>query len=78
MWVAAHLFYFTSGVQPLIAEPTQISELVPSLLVATVVYFLLNSWLTAFAISFERRLNPYVVWKQNFLWLSLNYFGGPR
>ena len=76
MWVAAHLFYFTSGVQPLIAEPTQISELVPSLLVATVVYFLLNSWLTAFAISFERRLNPYVVWKQNFLWLSLNYFGG--
>ena len=76
VWVAAHLFYLTSGAQPLISEPTQISELVPSLLVATVVYFLLNSWLTAFAISFERKLNPYLVWKQNFLWLSLNYFGG--
>ena len=76
VWVAAHLFYLTSGVQPLIAEPTQISELVPSLLLTTAVYFLLNSGLTAFAISFKRRLNPFVVWRDNFLWLSVNYFGG--
>ena len=76
VWVAAHLFYLTSGAQPLIAEPTQISELVPSLLLTTAVYFLLNSWLTAFAISFERGLKPFIVWRENFLWLSVNYFGG--
>ena len=76
VWVAAHLFYLSAGVQPLIAEPTQISELVPSLLLTTIVYFLLNSGLTALAISFERKLNPLLVWKENFPWLSLNYFGG--
>ena len=76
VWVAAHLFYLTAGVEPLIAEPTQISELVPSLLLTTAVYFLLNSWLTAFAISFERGLKSFTVWRENFLWLSVNYFGG--
>ena len=76
VWVAAHLFYLTSGIQPLFAEPTQISELVPSLLLTTAVYFLFNSWVTAFAISFERGLKPFMVWRENFLWLSVNYFGG--
>jgi len=37
---------------------------------------LLNSWLIAFAISFEKQLSPVRVWKDNFAWLSLNYFGG--
>ena len=48
----------------------------PSLLLTTAVYFLFNSWLTAFAISFERGLKPFIVWRENFLWLSVNYFGG--
>ena len=76
VWVAANLFYLSAGVQPLIAEPTQISELVPSLLLTTIVCFLINSGLTALAISFERKLSPFLVWKENFIWLSLNYFGG--
>ena len=38
-------------------------------------YFLLNSWLTTFAVAFEQHLQPFVVWRQNFLWLSLNFFG---
>ena len=74
--MAANLFYFTSGAQPLVLEPNQISEFIHSLLLATTVYFLINSWLTAFAISFEKSLNPFPVWRENFLWLSLNYFGG--
>ena len=76
LWIAANLFYFTSGAQPLVLEPNQISEFIPSLLLATTVYFLIDSWLTAFAISFEKSLNPFPVWRENFLWLSLNYFGG--
>src|SRR5262249_20725094 len=36
----------------------------------------LNSWLIAFAISFEGTLSPYKIWRQNFLWVSLNYFCG--
>ena len=70
------MFYLTADIQPLVVEPTPISDLIPSLLLTTVVYFLLNSGLTALAISFERRIHPFLVWKQNFMWLSLNYFGG--
>ena len=39
-------------------------------------YFALNSWLIAIAISLEKRLSPFRVWKENFAWLGLNYFGG--
>jgi len=39
-------------------------------------YFLLNSWLVAIALSFEKRANVIALWWQNFPWFSLNYFGG--
>ena len=39
-------------------------------------YFALNSWLIAIAIAVEKRIPPFRVWKENFAWLSLNYFGG--
>ena len=39
-------------------------------------YFLLNSWLTAFAVSFETKTPASVVWRQHFLFLALNYVGG--
>ncbi len=40
------------------------------------VYFLFNSGLTAIAVSSETGRSPYRVWREHFLWLSLNYFGG--
>jgi diguanylate cyclase (GGDEF)-like protein/putative nucleotidyltransferase with HDIG domain len=46
------------------------------LLLFTVVYFLLNSWFIAIAIQFEQRISALRVWRENLLWLSLNYFGG--
>jgi diguanylate cyclase (GGDEF)-like protein/putative nucleotidyltransferase with HDIG domain len=46
------------------------------ILIFTIVYFSLNSWLVAFAIALERNISASVVWKHNFAWLSLNYFGG--
>ena len=46
LWIAANLFYLTADIQPLVVEPTPISDLIPSLLLTTVVYFLLNSGLT--------------------------------
>ena len=78
LWVAAQLFYYLSNVQPLAlaTHPVQISSLLLPLTVFTITYFLLNSWLIAFAISFETSLSPFTIWKNNFAWLSLNYFGG--
>jgi diguanylate cyclase (GGDEF)-like protein/putative nucleotidyltransferase with HDIG domain len=78
LWVGAHLFYQLSGVPPLALtnKPVQISTLLIPLIAFTLTYFLLNSWLIAVAISFETNSSPLDIWKNNFAWLSLNYFGG--
>ena len=39
-------------------------------------YFLLNSWLMAAAVSFEESSSPLDIWRHNFLWLSLSFFSG--
>lgn len=76
IWLASHLLFFLSGSQPLAQKPTEIAPLVLPLIAFTVVYFLLNSWLTAIAVWFETGTSAARVWRQHFLWLSLNYFGG--
>jgi putative nucleotidyltransferase with HDIG domain len=78
MWVAAHLYYIIGDVPPLYTSPAAvpISRLLFPLICFTIVYFGLNSSLIAVAISIERRLSPIRVWRDNFAWLSLNYFGG--
>ena len=45
-------------------------------MLATVVYFLLSSWIITFAIALEQRIPPFRIWTDNFTWISLNYFGG--
>lgn len=78
LWLGAHLFYWTWGSQPLslVSTPVEIRGLILPLILFTVTYFLLNSWLIACAISLEKHLTPLRVWRDNFAWLSLNYFGG--
>ena len=39
-------------------------------------YFAVNSWLVAAALGFERRTSAWRVWRQHFIWLSLNYLAG--
>ena len=81
LWVGAQIFFAAWGGQPLSnysidSAPVPIGGLFAPLILFTVAYFLLNSWLIAFAISFEKNLSPLSVWKDNFAKLSLNYFGG--
>lgn len=80
LWVGAQLFYALSpdGFLPLsvASAPIEIGALLKPLFFFTVTYFLLNSGLIALAISFETRLSPAPIWRDNFAWLSLNYFGG--
>jgi len=77
-WVASHLFFAAAGIQPLFNATTPIDRLFDRLFIPlvifAVVYFGVNSWLITFAVAFEKHLSPYRVWRQNFLWLSLNYF----
>jgi len=76
IWIAAQLFFFVTGVPPLTQEATNLPALLPGLLLFAVVYFLLNSWLMATAVSFEEPLSPLEIWRHNFLWLSLSFFSG--
>jgi putative nucleotidyltransferase with HDIG domain len=81
LWVGATLFFWNAGLPPLSKlangdAPIDIGQLLRPLILFTGCYFGLNSWLIAFAIAIEKRLSPVHVWKNNFAWLSLNYFGG--
>lgn len=78
LWTSAHIFFLTSGTKPLVLspEPIQLGRIALPLLAFTAAYFVLNSGIIAFAISLERRLSPFRIWRDNFAWLSLNYFGG--
>lgn len=76
IWVASHTFFQLAGVPPLHVQQQPVLSLVVPILVLALLYFLLNSWLIAGAVGFEKGLSPFVVWRDNFLWLSLNYFSG--
>jgi putative nucleotidyltransferase with HDIG domain len=74
IWVASHTFYWLAQASP--GEPLALSRLVGPLFALAALYFLINSWLVAFALSFEKNASVVELWWDNFPWLSLNYFGG--
>ena len=77
VYVSATLFFALADITPLASGPaTPISALLLPLAVFTGFYFLLNSGLIALAIAFEKSVSAVAVWRENFLWLGLNYFGG--
>ena len=76
IWISANLFFYVTGAAPLSVRTSSIAALLPGLLVFAATYFLLNSWVMAVAISLDKMLSPFQVWRQNFLWLSLSFFSG--
>jgi putative nucleotidyltransferase with HDIG domain len=75
-WAASELFFWLAQVEPLVDAPAPLDRILPALVVFAVAYFSFNSWLIAFAIAIEKRTSPARIWRENFLWLSLNYFCG--
>ena len=61
---------------PLSASRRQSTNLLIPLIMFTFVYFGLNSGLITVAVAFETGLSPYGIWRENFRWVSLNYFCG--
>ena len=76
LWTAAHLFFLLAGDAPLAVTYEPLSSLLIPLALFTAAYFLLNSTLIAVAIGLEQGLSALSVWRENFLWLSLNFFSG--
>ena len=77
IWISSQAFYWIVGV-----TPGDLNQLLPlekrlwPLFGLATFYFLLNTWLVAFALAFEKRENPFGLWQRNFQWFALNYFGG--
>ena len=76
IWVSGEAFYFLSGIEPYSKAFTPLPTLFVPFLAFTALYFLLNSWLVALAVAFEKNQPPFMVWWKNFAWLSVNYFSG--
>ena len=76
IWVASHAFYLLADIEPLTRSQRPILPLLGPLVALAVLYFLLNSILVAWAVAFEKRISALTVWRENFLWLSLNYLSG--
>jgi len=77
IWISSQAFYQIIGVQP--GDLNQLFPLqrrVWPLFALAASYFLLNTWLVAFALAFEKRENAFALWQRNFQWFALNYFGG--
>jgi putative nucleotidyltransferase with HDIG domain len=76
IWTASHVFLLFAGGLPASRSDFGLQHLFWPLFALASSYFLINSWLVAFAVACERRVNAAILWRQNFPWLSLNYFGG--
>lgn len=74
--VSGYVFFASAGIPPYSVEHTPLAQILVPLFLFTLSYFLLNSWLVAFALALEQEKPPLVIWRDNFLWLSVNYFGG--
>jgi putative nucleotidyltransferase with HDIG domain len=81
LWIASHLYYALAPYGPLadLNDTTikiKVRALLGPLLVFTVAYYAINTWLITFAIALERKVAPLKIWRENFVWIALNYFGG--
>jgi len=76
LYFAAHLFFYLANVPAPIHDPSVMGNLLLPLAAFGLVYFLTNSWLVTFAVAFHKSLSPLKLWREDFLWLSLNSFGG--
>ena len=76
IWAASQGFFVLADIDSRNPVYNSLAEFVVPLYLFTACSFLLNSGLVAVAISFERGQSAFKIWREQFLWLSLNYFGG--
>lgn len=76
IWVSAWGFFALAGIDPRAPEYSSLADFIVPLYLFSASSFFLNSGLVAAAIAFERRQSAFRIWREQFLWLSLNYFGG--
>src|SRR4051812_18114153 len=76
IWASGHGFFLLSGIDPRAPSYNSLAEFIVPLYLFSAACFFINSGLIAVAIAFERQQSAFKIWREQFLWLSLNYFGG--
>lgn len=72
----AHWVYAGLGAPSVSSPDFHITQILIPLCGFAAAYFLANSGLIAAAIALEQHQSAIRVWRQNFVWLSINYFSG--
>jgi putative nucleotidyltransferase with HDIG domain len=76
IWVAAQAFFAVAGDKADIDGPFAAVRLVAPLVLLGAVNYLVNVGLITMAVSFERRLPMFIVWRDHFIGLWVTHFGG--
>ncbi|HXG88658.1 MAG TPA: HD domain-containing phosphohydrolase [Vicinamibacterales bacterium] len=75
LWAGAQLYYALSGASPLTDTRGALgASIILPLAAMACVYFLLNSGMTAVALSLDKRIPAITLWRDHFAIISLNYF----
>jgi signal transduction histidine kinase len=75
--ISGKVFFFMMKRGPLVQAPVgSISELFVPLGILAIVHYVINSGCVSLIVALEKRSNPYIVWKDSFLWTSATYFIG--
>jgi len=75
IWISGEVFFWVVGA-PRVPVSLKLDRLFFPLAALALSYFLINSWLIAIALSFQRATSALTVWRTNFVWLGLNYVVG--
>jgi putative nucleotidyltransferase with HDIG domain len=75
MWVAGRTFFALARVEPLARTHAPIAPLVLPLVAMAVVFFAINSGLTAVVVGLDSRQSAIGIWRRNFGWLWVGYLG---
>jgi putative nucleotidyltransferase with HDIG domain len=73
LWAGAQTCFLLAGVAPVARGHAPIGSLALPLIALAVVYFLLNSGLTAVAVALDSRQSALDIWKRHFMWVSVSY-----
>lgn len=76
IWVAAQVFFALAGDQTDLDSPFAAVWLVGPLVLLGAVNYVVNVGLVAMAVSLERRLPMFTVWRDHFIGLWVTHFGG--
>ncbi|MFB3853432.1 MAG: HD domain-containing phosphohydrolase [Vicinamibacterales bacterium] len=84
VWLSATVFFYLAGFEtvglarlpPGRIDLGSLNGFLLPLFAFALLYFLLNSWLVAWAIALEGKSGPISVWRDSFLPLALNFFTG--